>query len=483
MVLNMGNKKTFLLLISFTLLMSLASVVFASQHETGAGNFLDNIFQPFAGINLSETYNKAPNFIDALFYFLFFIGVVQFALSGYFKGRGGTAVIIAFGATLAIGLAIWTSKIGFRLGDRIGPIAGAIFAILFFVMMVRLFKGEGAWGPAFWIAYLLGFVFINFLFPEVFTIFSQTKYGSIAIAIANLLFFISLVYGLPRFLSQYWGGGGGKEEEPGRGFGGLFGGGRPRTPEEIEEKEERRAREEEKREEEKLLGATKREREELGKIRDADIKNLDEDEKLRRYLERIKSYIEVFLRDRRFLPTDRFLRIRDILLPKLKEVIRAFKDREERDKKISDVIKSNRILLRTIAQWLRKIRGTTDARVIELLKNKFGEPEHISVWEELRKKARTVTEAQKVEDYLNTSILADHIKRQNLLIEIEKILNEAVDMLNIEKKPAKSVFVDIIAKINEAISKIKELIDTDKAILNLEMTLYEKNEFISRVFA
>lgn len=255
MVLNMSGKRVFLLFSSLVFLMSLfANAGFASQHETGTGNFLDNIFEPFAGINLAATYDKAPNFIDALFYFLFFIGIAQFTLRKQFEGKGGTAVIIAFGLALALGLAIWTSRIGFRLGDRIGPIAGALFAIIFFVFIVKMLKGdqEGLVGPSFWIGYAAAFIFINFLVPEVFTVFNETKWGSVAIAILNFLFFISIFFGIPSYLSKHFGSGRRDAEPEGRGWRGLFGGRDDREREELGERRETARDRERGREEERL---------------------------------------------------------------------------------------------------------------------------------------------------------------------------------------------------------------------------------------
>ena len=60
------------------------NVVFAAEF-----NFLDSIFEPFGGINIAATYDRFWMVIDTLLYFLFFIGLVQFALKKQFEGSGG----------------------------------------------------------------------------------------------------------------------------------------------------------------------------------------------------------------------------------------------------------------------------------------------------------------------------------------------------------------------------------------------------------
>lgn len=474
MVLKMGNKKVFLLLcsLSFILILS-AGIVFAQQGD--AGGFLESVFKPFAGINLAEIYDSAANFIDAMFYFLFFIGIVQFALSGYFKGRGGTAVVISFGAALAIGLAIWTSKIGFRLGDRIGPIAGAIFAILFFVMMVRLFKGEGSWGPAFWIAYLLGFVFINFFVPEVFTAFNKTRYGSIVIALANLLFFISLIYGVPRFLSQYWGGGGdrrggaggegGAEGGAGGGFGGLFGGGRrePETP------EDRRGREERNRERELLQSEGKL----IDRILNTDVISLNRDTQIRDLLEQIRDAL-----------SSRELRSNKLrILQKLRSLAKAVENGEKIDKGVGRIMEENKRLLSKIHDLLELLtnddkdksnRAGRDLK--EELRKKLGR-RHDEVYKELADTNKTSTRIESINAFLTQEIEAKNTQRINFFKEMKPKLEESIEEFS-EDEPK---YGDIRISLKEAIDIIVQIIGLDNDIIAREREMYRENKFMEHI--
>ena len=208
MVLIMGRKKVFLLLISLVFVMSLAAGAAFAQED----NFIERIFEPFGGIDVASTYTNYSTFIDALLYFLFFIGIAQFALSKQFEGRGGKAVIIAFGLALSVGITVWTSSVGFVLGDRLGPIAAAIFMLIFFIFIIKIFKGdkeEGLMGPSWWLAVGAAYIFINMLFPELLAVFEANRWGSIAVAIFNFLFLIAIIYGVPKYVGKHFGGGDG----------------------------------------------------------------------------------------------------------------------------------------------------------------------------------------------------------------------------------------------------------------------------------
>jgi hypothetical protein len=221
MVLSMGKKKVFLLLVSLVFVMSLAAGAAFAQED----NFIERIFEPFGGIDVASTYTNYSTFIDALLYFLFFIGIAQFALSKQFEGRGGKAVIIAFGLALSVGITVWTSSVGFVLGDRLGPIAAAIFMLIFFIFIIKIFKGdkeEGLMGPSWWLAVGAAYIFINMLFPELLAVFEANRWGSIAVAIFNFMFLLAVIYGIPKYLSRHFGGGGGESGER-RPWGGFFG--------------------------------------------------------------------------------------------------------------------------------------------------------------------------------------------------------------------------------------------------------------------
>ena len=290
MVLIMSRKKVFLLLVSFVFVISL----FANFVSAAENNFLNDIFEPFAGIDVAATYDNYWQFIDAFLYFLLFIGVAQFTLSKQFQGTGGKAVVIAMGIALSVALTLWTSKIGFKLGERLGPIAGFILGVIVFIVVVRVVRAlsgeEKAIGPAFLIAFGLGFIFVNMFIPEIFTVLKETKFGGIVIGVLNLLFVIAVFYGVPAFIFKHFRGGGGNGG--GGGWGPFGRGGTPeeraeRRAEEKEEKERKKEERDEKREATadanimKLSSEMKQIEEKLERIESQEIKQI---------LENLKTY-------------------------------------------------------------------------------------------------------------------------------------------------------------------------------------------------
>src|SRR3989338_5537330 len=150
MVLKMGRKNTGFLIFVIAILSILASnTVFAA--EDSDTSFFDTIFEPFGGFNVAAAYAKYHMVVDTLLYFLIFIGIAQVALKKQFSGSGGTAVVIAFGLAMAIAITVWANKTGFIIGERLGPLAGAIFVILIFVFLMKFLRGEkeGLIGPSF----------------------------------------------------------------------------------------------------------------------------------------------------------------------------------------------------------------------------------------------------------------------------------------------------------------------------------------------
>lgn len=249
MVLNMSGKNIGFLIFVITLLSILASnIVFAATDSDTS--FFDTVFEPFGGFNVAAAYAKYHMVIDTLLYFLIFIGIAQFTLKKQFSGSGGTAVVIAFGLAMAIAITVWANKTGFIIGERLGPLAGAIFVILIFVFLMKFLRGEkeGLIGPSFWIGIGATYIFLNMIFPELVESFGQNKWGRFLIGILNFLFLIAVFYGLPAYFSKHFkgeGGAEGKKEEGG--WRGLFPGGKKKTEEEIEEEvEEKKEQEEEK---------------------------------------------------------------------------------------------------------------------------------------------------------------------------------------------------------------------------------------------
>ncbi len=87
--------------------------------------------------SILEFYNTYFLIIDFLIFTLLFIGITQATLNRHFPNRGGKAIFIALGLSLATGLVISESKYGFNIGS-LGP-----FAIVLIVLLVILIIYKG----------------------------------------------------------------------------------------------------------------------------------------------------------------------------------------------------------------------------------------------------------------------------------------------------------------------------------------------------
>jgi hypothetical protein len=93
-------------------------------------NALDNIFNNpmLKGINIAATYQNNFAFIDAILYFILFIGVASTALGERFKESKTVPTII--GVMLAIGMAVFEYQTKFNLG-KLAPFAALVFFLIF----------------------------------------------------------------------------------------------------------------------------------------------------------------------------------------------------------------------------------------------------------------------------------------------------------------------------------------------------------------
>jgi len=87
--------------------------------------------------SILEFYNTYSLVIDFLIFTLLFIGLTQATLNRHFPNRGGKAIFVALGLSLATGLVISESKYSFNIGS-LGP-----FAIVLIVLLVVLIIYKG----------------------------------------------------------------------------------------------------------------------------------------------------------------------------------------------------------------------------------------------------------------------------------------------------------------------------------------------------
>jgi len=107
------------------------------------GESLSELFKPLELLNITSIYEQYSTLIDFTIYLLIFVGLAQITLGKHFQGRGGKAITIGIGISLAVSLAIAEQYIGFSIRS-FGPIAAGIFLALIGFMIYRLVKHLGA---------------------------------------------------------------------------------------------------------------------------------------------------------------------------------------------------------------------------------------------------------------------------------------------------------------------------------------------------
>ncbi|MFC1608091.1 hypothetical protein ACFL47_08985 [Candidatus Latescibacterota bacterium] len=107
-----------------------------------SASVIDDLFSPFDGIDISQTYDQYYSVIDFIVYAIMFVGLSQATLGKRFEGKGGKAVVSAVGMVLAIGLAISERTLGFNLRS-FGPLAAGLFIFFVGFMMYLGIKTAG----------------------------------------------------------------------------------------------------------------------------------------------------------------------------------------------------------------------------------------------------------------------------------------------------------------------------------------------------
>jgi len=105
-------------------------------------NPLNQILEPFRGIDIAATYKDYYLFIDFIIYLVIFTGLAQFVFSKKFSDRGGKAISIGIAITLSFGMSVFSATTGFRLAN-FGPVAVGIIVILVGMLIFSLIKQIG----------------------------------------------------------------------------------------------------------------------------------------------------------------------------------------------------------------------------------------------------------------------------------------------------------------------------------------------------
>ncbi len=180
-----NKKRLFFLMCLLGLAMALS--VCADDEKFQLSDMVDTI----SGFNVGEAYAKAPFVIDALIYFILFVGVSQSVLGDKFKGSGGKAVVVAMGMALSVALVYWSLQTGFTLGS-LGPLAAIMFVIIIAFFIYRLVKGNEKVGAGLWMAIISVYVMIYVFFPELVAAMNESAWGRFALGILNVFGIIAL---------------------------------------------------------------------------------------------------------------------------------------------------------------------------------------------------------------------------------------------------------------------------------------------------
>ena len=106
-----------------TILLLLASALaFPSLAAAAAPLTVEDLFRPFEYLNLTEVYDHYSALIDFFIYTLIFVGLAQATLARLYEGRGGRAVSIGVGLSLATAAVMAEETYHFSL-KSFGPYA------------------------------------------------------------------------------------------------------------------------------------------------------------------------------------------------------------------------------------------------------------------------------------------------------------------------------------------------------------------------
>lgn len=95
---------------------------------------LDQIVDRFRFLSVSLFYDQFSAIVDLVIYILVFVGAAQVTLGRRYPGRGGQAMVIGIGLTLAISMVLAEERFGFSIRS-FGPMAAGILALLFAIMV------------------------------------------------------------------------------------------------------------------------------------------------------------------------------------------------------------------------------------------------------------------------------------------------------------------------------------------------------------
>ncbi|MCX8147289.1 MAG: hypothetical protein N3D84_02380, partial [Candidatus Woesearchaeota archaeon] len=160
--------------------------------------------------NIADIYMKYSYFIDSIIYFLILVGAAQVVFEKKFAGRGGKAIIIGVGVSLAIAAAVWEYRSGFML-IKLWPLAMIIFFLAIAMAFYNFLKHITDISRA---MALLSMAFLFYFFqalaPGFASWFSANPHSSIRLiwSLLNIVALVCLIWGVIDLFRSIFSGGG-----------------------------------------------------------------------------------------------------------------------------------------------------------------------------------------------------------------------------------------------------------------------------------
>ncbi|MGV8086522.1 MAG: hypothetical protein ACP5N1_02740 [Candidatus Woesearchaeota archaeon] len=157
-------------------------------------NILENVLKPFSGIDIGATYESYYPFIDAVLYFILFIGIASAGLGQTFKDNKTISTIV--GVMLAIGMSVFEYNTEFNIG-KFAPVAALIFFLVIGIFLYNLIKNlTDQTFAAISLAFLVMYGLIQAMAPSLIEWINEVPWLNTIIALMLVASIIGLIYGI-----------------------------------------------------------------------------------------------------------------------------------------------------------------------------------------------------------------------------------------------------------------------------------------------
>lgn len=187
------NKKNFIFILLLTFLI-------VTPIALGATNLLDQILRPFSGIKVGETYVNYAYFIDAVIFFIIFIGVAQSVMKDKFKDA--PAVPIVLGIILGIAMAVFELRTGFNIGKLWWFVGLFVFLLLGFLVYKFITSMGGNALIGFSVAYIIIYLLVQNTAPVLLAQIAQLDWLGSVLSLMFILAIFGVIMGVTKLVKD-----------------------------------------------------------------------------------------------------------------------------------------------------------------------------------------------------------------------------------------------------------------------------------------